>query len=861
MNHCIDAQALSDYLAGRTSHDLTDQLELHFATCAHCQQRMADLEPRTDALVAVLRQVADHGGARHEPELLEALSAASSHSLLATPKRNAGMASLPADGSFIRDYQLLKKLGEGGMGSVYLAMHTWLQKSVAVKFLQAERNSDPQAVLRFEREMRAVGRLEHPHIVRAFDAGHENGAHFLVMEYITGIDLARLVKSLGQLSVADACELARQAALGLQHAHDNQLVHRDVKPSNLMLNCDGQIKVLDLGLAHFLLPEAVELTKDNQILGTWRYVAPEQLVAGTPADTASDIYSLGVTLYELLVGPESMRRDSSPLAGVELADARSDVPPALWRLLRQMLAVRRENRPASMHEVAQTLATWCQGADPTELLKRSGRRQNGKDESRSEVVNDEEMLDVLARSRPPIREDAQVQRPTIPGSDRSSDKVRTRTSMVAPLRPTPHLPSVAPKAHTTPLQNIWQTSHFSFAGIAIFLICPLLGGAAYWAADQHPPRSALTPPPLPAIVTAESDNPLIQGLLRTNDLQLVAADGQRFVLREGANTLPPGQYDLVCKASELLLATESVTLTSGETESLALRQQPISMIVPQIRDEEGHVTSYKGDLWYEPLSKNQRKYFDISFVTMGDEDVGDDRCRWLKITIVQACNIGSYTETGYVLIDMGRWRQSQQLGIKRGWVFGSSASIRERLKELHPEGSIVSLVTQFDGQRDTLLELAGHYGIMIPENRLSLHEALVLLFDDLEISAVHPAVSMARKIVSAQGERMFTRQELVGPFGSIPTLAISMTANQRPLYKFYRNDTVVPFGFAQIDVTHQLFDSHLKVVSYGRNNRMTSELPTELEWQVLVKQLPLLPRQMSPATPGAPPKERATARL
>src|SRR5262249_40919805 len=172
-------------------------------------------------------------------------------------------------------YRLVAKLGEGGMGAVYKAVHTKLERVVALKVLPAERLADPQAVTRFEREMRAVGKLQHPNIVAAHDAGEIDGTHYLVMELVEGSDLARLVRDRGPLPIAEACELIRQAALGLAHAHEHGLVHRDIKPSNLMLARAAQssapptVKVLDLGLA--LLSDghveaAGELTSTGQVM-------------------------------------------------------------------------------------------------------------------------------------------------------------------------------------------------------------------------------------------------------------------------------------------------------------------------------------------------------------------------------------------------------------------------------------------------------------------------------------------------------------------------------------------------------------------------------------------------------------------
>jgi len=145
----------------------------------------------------------------------------------------------PETGKRLRDYRLVRKIGEGGMGTVYHAVHVHLAKHVALKILPADKLSSRQSVSRFRQEMRAVGKVNHPNVVSASDAGTVDGQHFLVMELVQGADLARIIHDRGPLNVPDACEIVRQAAIGLQHAHDNGLVHRDVKPSNIMLALDG----------------------------------------------------------------------------------------------------------------------------------------------------------------------------------------------------------------------------------------------------------------------------------------------------------------------------------------------------------------------------------------------------------------------------------------------------------------------------------------------------------------------------------------------------------------------------------------------------------------------------------------------
>ena len=210
------------------------------------------------------------------------------------------------------DYDLIEELGHGGMGSVYKARQIYLDQIVALKVLPQRYLDDPQAVARFRREMQSIGQLDHPNIVRAYNAGESEGVHFLVMECVDGITLQHLVrpdeKTVTPLSPGAACEVIRQAALGLQHAHEHKLVHRDVKPANLMLSRDGVVKVLDLGLAKFQAERRAsdqlgsELTQAGMTMGTVDYMAPEQWEHAGIVDVRADIYSLGCTFFFLLTG-------------------------------------------------------------------------------------------------------------------------------------------------------------------------------------------------------------------------------------------------------------------------------------------------------------------------------------------------------------------------------------------------------------------------------------------------------------------------------------------------------------------------------------------------------------------------------
>jgi serine/threonine protein kinase len=280
----------------------------------------------------------------------------------------------------IGPYQILKRLGQGGMGAVYQARHVKLDKLVALKVLAPHLVDNSEALQRFEREMKAVGKLDHPNIVRAMDAGQAGQLHYLVMEYVEGTDLQRLVRANGPQPIGEACRLVRQAARALGYAHSRGLVHRDVKPSNLLLTAEGQIKVLDLGLAR-LGAASDSLTSSGASLGTPDYMAPEQWTDVRLVDHRSDLYALGCTLFYLLTGrppfgDEQHSTVASKMAGhiydapPSLTDALPGVPEQLNALYLQLLAKQRDDRPVSALEVAEALAPFADSEPSADALPR-----------------------------------------------------------------------------------------------------------------------------------------------------------------------------------------------------------------------------------------------------------------------------------------------------------------------------------------------------------------------------------------------------------------------------------------------------------------------------------------------------------
>jgi len=196
--------------------------------------------------------------------------------------------------------RIIAKLGTGGMGSVWLAEHFGLGRKVAVKILPPEMGRDPEYVARFMREATTAGRMEHPNIVQIHDVGYAEGRHFIVMQYVDGESLSTVVENLGAMEPRDAAKIAAGMLRGLQHAHEEGVVHRDVKPDNVLIAKGDEPKLLDFGLA-IETETALQITKDGMVVGTPYYLAPEQ-ARGQKATPLCDIYAAGVTLYYLLTG-------------------------------------------------------------------------------------------------------------------------------------------------------------------------------------------------------------------------------------------------------------------------------------------------------------------------------------------------------------------------------------------------------------------------------------------------------------------------------------------------------------------------------------------------------------------------------
>ena len=391
---CLSDNELRQVLHGEMNAAEFDSAILHLDQCDTCRASVDTIQENTSGVKAPFTALPTDE-LQNETACQVAL-----HKILLSPAVHAGKQPFGGDSlgsssqgsgtavpcETLGPYQLMSQLGVGGMGTVYLAQHQRLKRQCAIKLLPRDRVGQPGWLERFDREMITVASLEHPHVVRATDAGHESGWHYLVMEHLDGMDVSRVARRMGQLSVADACEIVRQAALGLAHVHDSGLVHRDIKPSNLMLTRKGIVKLLDLGL---VLPGDDPLAVDDRlttvghVMGTMPYMAPEQLSDSRCVDPRSDLYALGATLYRLIAGsPPHGRRHglAAQVIAITSEDAarldtlREDVDREVVELVAEMLDRDAVKRPQSAVKVAERLVRPSEGSHLKGLIREAVRR-------------------------------------------------------------------------------------------------------------------------------------------------------------------------------------------------------------------------------------------------------------------------------------------------------------------------------------------------------------------------------------------------------------------------------------------------------------------------------------------------------
>jgi serine/threonine protein kinase/WD40 repeat protein len=346
------ADSLAAFALGKLSDAEASAVAAHLESCPDCRRAAASAPG--DSFIARVRDARPS----QSPLSGTRLPRAAAHAPAPPPNLPPELAQHPR-------YRILRELGKGGMGVVYQARQDMMNRQVVIKVINQALLDHPDALERFRREVQAAASLSHPNIVTAYDAEQAGDLHMLVMEFVPGQNLAEVLAKQGPLPVVRACQCARQAALGLQHAHEQKMVHRDIKPQNLMLTPRGQVKILDFGLAKVVSENRPKqtLTALNSYMGTPDYSAPEQATDARSADIRADIYSLGCTLYCLLAGRPPFQEDTpvkTILAHLEkepppLPELRPDVPAALWAVVARLLAKDPAQRYQQPAEVAQAL--------------------------------------------------------------------------------------------------------------------------------------------------------------------------------------------------------------------------------------------------------------------------------------------------------------------------------------------------------------------------------------------------------------------------------------------------------------------------------------------------------------------------
>ena len=496
-----------------------------------------------------------------------------------TPFQATHLLAGRAQGFFIGPYTITDRIGAGGMGQVYKAVHRRMERTVALKVLPKARRTDPQAQARFMREVRASAQLQHANIVTAYDVGEEGSVTYLAMEYVEGTGLDQQIKTQGRLDPQQAARIAEQVALALEHARQHGIVHRDIKPANILINRQGTVKVLDMGLARFEqtgpdVDESTALTRDGVVMGTLDYLAPEQAMDSHTVDTRADIYSLGCTLYHMLTGrvPFPARTAAEKLMKHQMSDPEPvgeqapDMPAGLDAVVAKMMAKRPEDRYPTPADVADALRAVLAGA-PAVVL---------------------EPVPASASDLPVLEPWSDAPEPT-PGVD-----APTSVSFPGPASPVdrPGEPGPVPKDETPPsawsrtarraidwagARRKWVAVGFG-ASIVLVVLAMLLpsgsdrGGQTPTPEDASPAATA----PDPSELLTEFDRQLVR-LRDISSFARAAAAGELGEFRDKRAVLPlikalEDEYSHVRKASTVALGTIGDTRAANPLR-VALKDQ------------------------------------------------------------------------------------------------------------------------------------------------------------------------------------------------------------------------------------------------------------------------------------------------
>ena len=302
-------------------------------------------------------------------------------------------------------YQIIKSIGEGGMANVYLAYDTILDRNVAVKVLRGDLSNDEKFVRRFQREALAASSLSHPNIVEVYDVGEDNGEYYIVMEYIEGKHLKNLLKKRGKLTLSEAVDIMLQITDGMAAAHDSYIIHRDIKPQNIMILENGLVKITDFGIA--MAMNATQLTQTNSVMGSVHYLPPEQ-ASGQGSTLQSDIYSMGIVMYELLTGELPFKGDNAVEIALKhlkepIPDIREklpNVPNSIYNIIKKATAKNPKNRYNDAREMHEDLLTCLDDTRANEPIIAFKYPENDTDDAKLAKMVKENKKEVVEEANP-----------------------------------------------------------------------------------------------------------------------------------------------------------------------------------------------------------------------------------------------------------------------------------------------------------------------------------------------------------------------------------------------------------------------------------------------------------------------------
>ncbi|WP_417381584.1 protein kinase domain-containing protein [Gimesia sp.] len=384
MEKCISDSQIVHYLSNELDELENQHVKEHLNHCANCQKRIEAFseDKELKSWQECQKRQNQSGNPEQHPfseqqldrifnSTISSINQPPSTAYSPTPHTGPGIHSQVDEElnqitiRVIGNYHLIEKIGQGGMGVVYRAIHARLKKQVVLKLLLNNQWDNDTQTQRFYREMELIGQLDHPNIVKATDAGEADETCFLVMEYLSGHDLKTILKSEKMISITSACYIVRQVANGLQYIHNHKLIHRDIKPSNLFLTTEGEVKILDLGLAGLSQANThlSDLTDSQCIMGSVQYMAPEQAHSVKTIDHRADIYSLGCTFFKLLTGQSPFKQETQIATIIahreetapRLSDLIPEIPETLEELFQSMMKKDPVDRIQTMAEVVKIL--------------------------------------------------------------------------------------------------------------------------------------------------------------------------------------------------------------------------------------------------------------------------------------------------------------------------------------------------------------------------------------------------------------------------------------------------------------------------------------------------------------------------